>query len=613
MVVPSEDNIWSSNRMFHIDHRMPAEGNKSIYMIPVGEDNGNSVQMSTEENKGTDQSSDIQDTDHNSESNGNPPHQGSPPHGDGNEPTDDDEEENGDEGEDQEEDDDGEDEAEFEEEAEDEEIEQEDDEQDDDEEIDHEYEDPEQEDEQLLQVKHESELDHEVDQEEPEQDKELEQEEDEPEDEDEEEEEDIVGGALKQSDLQNKEGNECKEPETSADSREQINVAADSRTDAFERQEGSENVNENSESGGTENKPALVSIKEEPSSSVQQSDAAEDIKPEIINTGLIGNSLQESSKMLLRTPSLIDDYLSDIERGSSARSESAEVPTVNTQPAAPVNTLENKSEPMKQIKEEDDDALATLASAALGCDQAATNGIKQEEVIKREGSQWCDVGIIHGTSCTVTKFYDPSTFEDSEHTNLTLDRLPDYSSAIKFDLEPGTAYKFRVAAINTCGRGPWSEVSAFKTCLPGYPGAPSAIKISKSAEGAHLSWEPPPSTSGKIIEYSVCLAVRSASTPSQTVVASTPTQLAFVRVYCGPTNQAVVLNSSLAAAHIDTTTKPAIIFRIAAKNEKGYGPATQVRWLQDVVASPGGGVKPAIKREGPPVSALQTKRFKDDI
>ena len=57
-------------------------------------------------------------------------------------------------------------------------------------------------------------------------------------------------------------------------------------------------------------------------------------------------------------------------------------------------------------------------------------------------------------------------------------------------------------------------------------------------------------------------------------------QLAFVRVFCGPAAQCVVANSSLTAAHIDTTTKPAIIFRIAARNEKGYGPATQVRWLQ---------------------------------
>lgn len=58
------------------------------------------------------------------------------------------------------------------------------------------------------------------------------------------------------------------------------------------------------------------------------------------------------------------------------------------------------------------------------------------------------------------------------------------------------------------------------------------------------------------------------------------TSLSFVRVYCGPSNQCTVPNASLATAQIDTTTKPAIIFRIAAKNEKGYGPATQVRWLQ---------------------------------
>lgn len=54
------------------------------------------------------------------------------------------------------------------------------------------------------------------------------------------------------------------------------------------------------------------------------------------------------------------------------------------------------------------------------------------------------------------------------------------------------------------------KVSAFKTCLPGFPGAPSAIKIAKSADGAaHLSWEPPSSNQGEILEYSVYLAVRS--------------------------------------------------------------------------------------------------------
>ena len=64
-------------------------------------------------------------------------------------------------------------------------------------------------------------------------------------------------------------------------------------------------------------------------------------------------------------------------------------------------------------------------------------------------------------------------------------------------------------------------------------------------------------------------------------------QLAFMRVYCGPDPQCMVSNVQLAQALIDTSNKPAVIFRIAAKNEKGYGPATQVRWLQDANSSIG--------------------------
>ncbi|XP_010573570.1 PREDICTED: host cell factor 1-like, partial [Haliaeetus leucocephalus] len=57
--------------------------------------------------------------------------------------------------------------------------------------------------------------------------------------------------------------------------------------------------------------------------------------------------------------------------------------------------------------------------------------------------------------------------------------IPDHSQLRRQELQPGTAYKFRVAGLNACGRGPFSDLSAFKTCLPGFPGAPCAIKISK--------------------------------------------------------------------------------------------------------------------------------------
>lgn len=62
--------------------------------------------------------------------------------------------------------------------------------------------------------------------------------------------------------------------------------------------------------------------------------------------------------------------------------------------------------------------------------------------------------------------------------------------------------------------------------------------------------------------------------------------MAFVRVYCGQSPSATVTTATLATAHLDVSSKPAVIFRIAARNEKGYGPATQVRWLQDMANLP---------------------------
>lgn len=273
-----------------------------------------------------------------------------------------------------------------------------------------------------------------------------------------------------------------------------------------------------------------------------------------------------------------------------------------------IENLENSlSETNKVIvkeekKSENDiaDALSTLATAALN-QAPPTNGTTdtvmmkstQPVQIKQEGPAWCDVGVIKGTTCLVKQFY--STSITDEHENTSLDHLPDYTNKLKIDIQPGTAYKLRIAAINACGRGEWSEISAFKTCLPGYPGAPSAIKITKAPDGASLTWEAPPTSSGKILEYSVCLAIKNKEGPPQSPKPTT-TALNFVRVYCGPHNAAVVSHESLGAALIDRTNKPAIIFRIAAKNEKGYGPATQVRWLQDSNV-PGSNKNSSMKRE----------------
>uniref|UniRef100_A0A665VTY1 Host cell factor 1 n=1 Tax=Echeneis naucrates TaxID=173247 RepID=A0A665VTY1_ECHNA len=254
-------------------------------------------------------------------------------------------------------------------------------------------------------------------------------------------------------------------------------------------------------------------------------------------------------------------------------------------------------------------AAAALAEVANGIEgeKQAPQPTPVKPVVKKE-NQWFDVGIVKVTNMVVTHFYVPA--DDSQGDDDS-GIMPDYSQMKKMELQPGTAYKFRVAGINACGRGTFSEISAFKTCLPGFPGAPCAIKISKSPDGAHLTWEPPSVTSGKIIEYSVYLAIQSNQTAE--AKASTPAQLAFMRVYCGPNPSCLVQSSSLSNAHIDYTTKPAIIFRIAARNEKGYGPATQVRWLQES-GKDAASAKPAPKRPGtsPDTKATGPKKARTD-
>ncbi|OPJ80459.1 host cell factor 2 isoform B [Patagioenas fasciata monilis] len=198
---------------------------------------------------------------------------------------------------------------------------------------------------------------------------------------------------------------------------------------------------------------------------------------------------------------------------------------------------------------------------------------------KTRDRQWYDVGIFKNNSAVVSQFYLLPEETLSNSNKMENANVPDYRLLKKQDLFPGTVYKFRVAAINGCGVGPFSKISEFKTCIPGFPGAPSTVKITKSVDCIHLSWEPPASPSGNILEYSAYLAIRS------TQLQENPSQLVFMRIYCGLKTSCIVTTAQLSNAHVDYTSRPAIVFRISAKNERGYGPATQVRWLQDMKTS----------------------------
>ncbi|XP_074133023.1 host cell factor 1 isoform X6 [Sminthopsis crassicaudata] len=289
----------------------------------------------------------------------------------------------------------------------------------------------------------------------------------------------------------------------------------------------------------------------------------------------------------LNDPATESNGLSDL--ASAVTSTVALLPSTATESLAPSNTF---VAPQPVVA-----SPAKLQAATALAEKPDPLPPPMKATAKKE-NQWFDVGVIKGTNMMVMHYFLPPDDAPSDDDSGT---IPDYNQLKKQELQPGTAYKFRVAGINACGRGPFSEISAFKTCLPGFPGAPCAIKISKSPDGAHLTWEPPSVTSGKIIEYSVYLAIQSSQAGEPK--SSAPAQLAFMRVYCGPNPSCLVQSSSLSNAHIDYTTKPAIIFRIAARNEKGYGPATQVRWLQES-SKESSSSKPASKR---PLSSPEMK------
>jgi host cell factor len=186
---------------------------------------------------------------------------------------------------------------------------------------------------------------------------------------------------------------------------------------------------------------------------------------------------------------------------------------------------------------------------------------------------WFDVALTQSTRHEIKSYFVEADKDDSGLASDEVLFLDSDKHWKKQTLGSGITYRVRICAINACGRSIFSDHSAYKTIVPGFPRAPTSIKVSKTDDGASLSWSPPVNT--EIIEYSVYLAVKQHQTSGKTNN--------FIRVYLGDQPNCIVSHSSLAqaATNTESSNKPAVIFRIAAKNKKGYGPATQVRWLQD--------------------------------
>lgn len=111
-------------------------------------------------------------------------------------------------------------------------------------------------------------------------------------------------------------------------------------------------------------------------------------------------------------------------------------------------------------------SLDALAAAAL---QASTNN-KIANLVSSLGDvdgklkgevddadKWMTVGIFKTLTQNVTNYVDYQ-WENSLQ-KLTSDNLPDLSLLEKISLEQGRPYRFRIAGVNACGVGKFSEVN----------------------------------------------------------------------------------------------------------------------------------------------------------
>lgn len=108
----------------------------------------------------------------------------------------------------------------------------------------------------------------------------------------------------------------------------------------------------------------------------------------------------------------------------------------------------------KLQSEEDRNALSMLVAVAASDHSKDMNNKTDINVKKDVKDIWYTVGFIKGTSCDVQSYF----LLDDDTIDFKEDEIPNVSDFPRLNLEPGTAYKFRVAALNSVGRSDWSEV-----------------------------------------------------------------------------------------------------------------------------------------------------------
>lgn len=90
--------------------------------------------------------------------------------------------------------------------------------------------------------------------------------------------------------------------------------------------------------------------------------------------------------------------------------------------------------------------------------QSPSSSYSQCKSSSDSGNKWHTVGIFKDLTQIITGYIDHDDWNSSAYT-VTSENIPDLSNFKRVPLEPGTPYRFRLAALNGCGRGEFGEVS----------------------------------------------------------------------------------------------------------------------------------------------------------
>jgi len=236
-----------------------------------------------------------------------------------------------------------------------------------------------------------------------------------------------------------------------------------------------------------------------------------------------------------------------------------------------------------------DQQPTTMDSLLPSSSSTATKGpppllVPEAEASSNEPEEWLDVVHTGSTECNSNFAYK---------TNLGLSRLPpdrqdvyekhlaggdpSKPNGVRLELKSDQAYKVRVAAVNSLGMGPWSEVVTYRANKPGFLGAPTKVKVNRTADGVFLCWDPPETVDESChtedYEYSVFIGMNKPGESNST--------MQFEAIYSGVTRSCLVTREQLSKARIDRNSQPCILFRISVKSGDLQS-TMQVRWLQDL-------------------------------